>query len=108
MSTPSIWLIGASTIAQNYALVLTNLNHRFEVICRSESSALLFEKATGQKVRTGGVKVNLKKDVAPEIATLPKKIPVIPPFTKVTIKPKQKSITVFILILARNSVIIQL
>ena len=68
MSTPSIWLIGASTIAQNYALVLTNLNHRFEAICRSESSALLFEKATGRKVRTGGVKVNLKKDVAPEIA----------------------------------------
>ena len=68
MSTPSIWIIGASTIAQNYALVLTNLNHRFEVICRSESSALLFEKATGQKVRAGGLKVNLKKDVAPEIA----------------------------------------
>ena len=68
MSAPSIWLIGASTIAQNYALVLTNLNHRFEVICRSESSALLFEKITGQKVRTGGLKVNLKKDVAPEIA----------------------------------------
>ena len=68
MSTPSIWIIGASTIAQNYALVLTNLNHRFEVICRSESSALLFEKVTGQKVRTGGLKVNLKKDVAPEIA----------------------------------------
>ena len=68
MSAPSIWLIGASTIAQNYALVLTNLNHRFEAICRSESSALLFEKATGRKVRTGGVKVNLKKDVAPEIA----------------------------------------
>ena len=68
MSAPSTWLIGASTIAQNYALVLTNLNHHFEVICRSESSALLFEKATGKKVRTGGVKVNLKKDVAPEIA----------------------------------------
>ena len=68
MSTPSIWLIGASTIAQNYALVLTNLNHRFEVICRSESSALIFEKVTEKKVRTGGLKVNLKKDVAPEIA----------------------------------------
>ena len=68
MSAPSTWLIGASTIAQNYALVLTNLNHHFEVICRSESSALLFEKATGKKVRTGGVKVNLKKDVGPEIA----------------------------------------
>ena len=49
MSAPSIWLIGASIIAQNYALVLTNLNHRFEVICRSESSALLFEKATKLK-----------------------------------------------------------
>ena len=68
MSTPSIWIIGASTIAQNYALVLTNLNHRFEVICRSESSALIFEKVTEKKVRTGGLKVNLKKDVAPEIA----------------------------------------
>ena len=37
MNTPLIWLIGASAISQDYALVLTSLKKRFDVICRSES-----------------------------------------------------------------------
>jgi|TARA_B110000037_G_scaffold223162_1_gene303115 predicted dehydrogenase len=68
MSTQSLWLIGASTMAEDYALVLAALKQPIEIIGRSEKSALLFEKATGKKVRTGGLKANLKKDVAPEVA----------------------------------------
>ena len=55
MNTPSLWLIGASTIAKDYALVLAALKQPFEIISRSEKSALLFEKVTGKKVRTGGL-----------------------------------------------------
>ena len=68
MTTQSLWLIGASAMAQDYALVLAALKQPITIISRSEKSALLFEKATGKKVRTGGLKANLKKDIAPETA----------------------------------------
>jgi len=68
MSESSIWLIGASSIAQDYALVLTNLKKRFEVICRSESSALSFKTATGHSIKTGGLEANLNKNTAPQTA----------------------------------------
>lgn len=68
MTTQSLWLIGASAMAQDYALVLAALKQPFTIISRSEKSALLFEKAIGKKVRTGGLKANLKKDAAPKAA----------------------------------------
>ena len=68
MTTQNLWLIGASTMAQDYALVLAALKQPFEIIGRGEKSAVLFEKAVGKKVRTGGLKANLKRDIAPKTA----------------------------------------
>ena len=68
MNTPLIWLIGASAISQDYALVLTSLKKRFDVICRSESSALSFKNKTGHNARVGGLRANLKKTASPQIA----------------------------------------
>lgn len=59
----TIWLIGASTISQEYSRILIKLKQPFEVIGRSESSALSFKKKTGCSVKTGGLKLNLKKTV---------------------------------------------
>jgi len=68
MNISSLWLVGASTIAQEYAGVLKALKKPFEVISRSENSAFSFKKATGHTVRTGGLKKNLKQNTAPQIA----------------------------------------
>jgi predicted dehydrogenase len=67
MSFP-IWLVGAGAMAQDYAFVMKSLNQSFEVIGRSESSGLTFEKVTGQEVKIGGLKSNLKKDFFPKTA----------------------------------------
>ena len=40
----TIWLIGAGNMSQEYSRVLTDLNHPFEVIGRSENSAASFKK----------------------------------------------------------------
>ena len=63
-----IWLIGAGAMAQEYALVLKALKQPFEVIGRSESSAISFKKATGCNVKTSGLKSALKKNAAPVAA----------------------------------------
>ena len=63
-----IWLVGAGAMAQNYAFVLKALKQSFEVIGRSESSGLAFEKVTGQRVKVGGLKANLKKNFFPKTA----------------------------------------
>ena len=68
MNIPSLWLVGASNIAQEYASVLKALKKPFEVIGRGESSAFSFKKATGHTVRIGGLKKNLKQNTAPQIA----------------------------------------
>jgi predicted dehydrogenase len=49
------WLIGAGTMAQNYARVLQDLGQDLNVIGRGSESAKTFEQATGIHVRTGGV-----------------------------------------------------
>ncbi len=50
-----IWLIGAGLMAREYAKVLKSLGKEFTVIGRSESSAVVFEEATGIPVVTGGL-----------------------------------------------------
>jgi len=68
MNIPSLWLVGASNIAQEYASVLKALKKPFVVIGRGKSSAFLFKKATGHAVKIGGLKKNLKINTAPKIA----------------------------------------
>ena len=50
-----IWIIGAGTIAREYAKVLKALGKEFICIGRSEKSAKEFEDATGVAVKTGGL-----------------------------------------------------
>ena len=68
MTTESIWLIGAGSMAQDYARVLKTLKQPFEIIGRGQNSALAFKKATGLGVRTGGLETNLKIDQSPQTA----------------------------------------
>ncbi len=49
------WLIGAGSMAQNYAKVLRGLGQGFEVIGRGSESAKTFEQETGIRVRKGGL-----------------------------------------------------
>ena len=68
MSEASLWLVGSSEISQDYARVLMALNQPFEVIGRSESSALLFKKKINHSIKTGGLNFNLKKFTPPHTA----------------------------------------
>ena len=68
MTAQSIWLIGAGSMAQDYARVLQSLKQPFEIIGRGQHSAIAFKKATGLDVRTGGLRANLKIDQSPETA----------------------------------------
>jgi predicted dehydrogenase len=58
-------LIGAGPHAREYAKVLKSMALDFEVIGRSEASALAFETATGQAVRRGGLARALAESGAP-------------------------------------------
>lgn len=51
----SLWLIGAGTMAKDYARVLLNMEQDFEVIGRNENSAVSFESDIGKSVHQGGV-----------------------------------------------------
>jgi predicted dehydrogenase len=64
----SLWLIGAGTMAQDYAKVLSGIGQSFEVIGRNATSAEKFESATGHPVRQGGLSNALKASSAPEQA----------------------------------------
>lgn len=50
-----IWIIGAGTIAQEYAKVLTALGYQFQMIGRGEEKARQVEKTLGYKVIRGGL-----------------------------------------------------
>lgn len=50
-----IWIIGAGTIAQEYAKVLTALGYQFQMIGRGEEKARQVEEALGCKVIRGGL-----------------------------------------------------
>jgi len=66
----SIWLIGAGTMAQDYARVLQGLDVSFQVIGRGVDSAAIFEEKTGQVVRVGGLAEALKSESPPEKAII--------------------------------------
>ena len=63
-----LWLIGAGTMAPDYAKVLQGLEQNFEVIGRGAASAEKFETVTGVKVRQGGLSAALTGSRAPEQA----------------------------------------
>lgn len=64
----SLWLIGAGTMAQDYAKVLQGLGQDFEIIGRNVASAEKFESVTGHPVRQGGLSSALAALGAPEQA----------------------------------------
>lgn len=66
----SLWLVGAGTMAQDYAKVLQSLGHDFEVIGRSVASAVKFELSTGRSVRQGGLSKALATFGAPDQAII--------------------------------------
>ena len=51
-----IWIVGAGSIAQEYAKVLTALGYNYVVIGRGQDSADAFKLKTGHDVVTGGLK----------------------------------------------------
>lgn len=64
----SLWLIGAGSMAQDYAQVLKGLDFPFEVVGRSTDSAAKFEKAIGKRVLTGGLADALRVGRVPQKA----------------------------------------
>jgi predicted dehydrogenase len=64
----SLWLIGAGTMAQDYAKVLQSLGQDFLVIGRNAASAEKFQSATGHPVRQGGLSSALAALGAPQQA----------------------------------------
>lgn len=50
-----IWIIGAGTIAQEYAKVVTALGYQFQMIGRGEEKARQIEETLGYKVIRGGL-----------------------------------------------------
>lgn len=57
-----IWIVGAGTMAREYAKVLRALGKDFICIGRSEKSAVEFENATGVKVIRGGLENYLNSE----------------------------------------------
>ena len=64
----SLWVIGAGTMAQDYAKVLRSLEQKFEVIGRGSSSADRFKLVVGHDVVHGGVSQALAATAAPQQA----------------------------------------
>lgn len=56
----NIWIIGAGTIAKEYAKVLSALHKEYIVIGRSKESAERFENETGHSVERGGLSAFLE------------------------------------------------
>jgi len=61
----SLWLIGAGTMAKDYALVLQGLDQKFEVVGRGADSSRKFEENTGFSVSRGGLSRALLNSEAP-------------------------------------------
>lgn len=82
----SLWLIGAGSMAQAYAKVLLALERPFDVIGRSEPSALFFERQFGRPVRRGGLELALQTEEAPEAAIVGVGIDQLAPTAEALIK----------------------
>lgn len=55
-------------MAEEYAKVLNHQKKSFTIIGRGKKTALAFEKKIGKKVQTGGLKINLTRNMPPDIA----------------------------------------
>jgi len=66
----SLWLIGAGTMAQDYARVLQSLGCEFDVVGRGAASADALTSATGHPVRQGGLNNTLAVSDPPEQAII--------------------------------------
>lgn len=64
----SLWLIGAGSMAQDYARVLKSLAHDHEIIGRGAASAEACASVTGHSVRQGGLTRALETFDAPDQA----------------------------------------
>lgn len=82
-----IWIIGAGTIAQEYAKVLNALNKQYQIIGRGEEKARQVEEALGCKVITGGLDSFLSSNPElPEAAIVATNLGSLAPNTKALIK----------------------
>lgn len=63
-----LWLVGAGSMAKDYARVLRALGVSFEIIGRGKESAVAFENSVGYPVRTGGLEPALAASSAPNVA----------------------------------------
>ena len=68
MKAQTIWLIGASDLAQEYCKVMQQLGLKFSVICRTEVSSQNFHQNTGVQAISGGVDRALTKYKSPDTA----------------------------------------
>ena len=55
-------------MAEEYAKVLNYQKKSFTIIGRGKKSAFTFEKKIGKKVQTGGLKINLTRNMPPDLA----------------------------------------
>lgn len=60
-----IWLVGAGGMARHYDKVLRSLGVSYDVIGRSDHSAVQFERGTGRPVVRGGLEKYLKSGMKP-------------------------------------------
>jgi len=68
MIESKLWLVGAGSMSQEYAKVLSALNLSFEVIGRGNVSADAFELKVKHNVIRGGLELALRENEAPKIA----------------------------------------
>lgn len=82
-----IWIIGAGTIAQEYAKVLNALQKQYQIIGRGEVKARQVEETLGCKVITGGLDLFLSTNpTLPEAAIVATNLGSLAPNTMALIK----------------------
>jgi predicted dehydrogenase len=54
-TTPSLLLVGAGNMAQQYSPILEDLNINYDVVCQSPNSATNFQEKTGHTCFSGGL-----------------------------------------------------
>lgn len=64
----SIWIIGTGQMGIDYAKVLTSLDKKFEVMCRTENSAKVFQEKSGKSAHFGKIEDIAKTIPIPEFA----------------------------------------
>lgn len=59
-TTPSLLLVGAGNMAQQYAPILDDLKIEYDVVCQSDSSAIKFQEKTNHNCYSGGLENHLE------------------------------------------------